>query len=149
MDHHPFRVDIADFQMRRFGAPQTSAVQDHKHDPVHRRGRGRDDARHVLLAENGGQAVRLLRVRHVRGGPWALEHLHVKEAQRGDPNGHGRGRHFANPEQVRLVLADVLQVQLLGRTPEVPGEIRNGEQIRPSCSLGVITTLEFVEHQLS
>ena len=43
----------------------------------------------------------------------------------------------------------VLDAELTGRTVEVAGEILHAREISSSGTLGVITTLEFVEHQLA
>ncbi len=44
------------------------------------------------------------------------------------------------------VLTDVLRTELVGRTLEVTREIFDGLEVDAGCSLGVITTLEFLEH---
>jgi hypothetical protein len=52
-------------------------------------------------------------------------------------------------EQMDLVLADVIGSKLLGRTTEVPSELLHCVQVRPYGVRRVVTTLEFVEHQLA
>jgi hypothetical protein len=48
-----------------------------------------------------------------------------------------------------LVLADVIGSKLLGRPTEVPGKLLHRMQVRPHGVRRVVTTLEFVEHQLA
>src|ERR1035438_10502108 len=56
---------------------------------------------------------------------------------------------FPLAEQIRLVLTDVLRTELVGRTLEVTREIFDGLEVDAGCSLGVITTLEFLEHHFT
>src|SRR5664279_2708865 len=56
---------------------------------------------------------------------------------------------FPLTEQVRLVLTDVLRTELVGRALEVTREIFDGLEVDVGCSLGVITTLEFLEHDFA
>ena len=53
------------------------------------------------------------------------------------------------PGTGKLVLADVLWAQRVRRLTEVAGEILDGHEVRPRGTLGIISTLEFFEHQVA
>jgi hypothetical protein len=53
------------------------------------------------------------------------------------------------PEQIRLILADVIRPQLVGRTVEVSRELVYGPEINARGTGCVVSTLEFFEHQFS
>ena len=61
-------------------------------------------------------------------------------------NGVGLKLSFA--EQIRLVLADVIRPELVGRTVEVTRIFVDGPEISARCAGGVVSTLELLEHQL-
>src|SRR5208337_3085380 len=56
---------------------------------------------------------------------------------------------FPLAEQTGLVMTDVLGTELVGRALEVTREIFDGLEVNAGCSLGVITTLEFLEHHFA
>jgi len=73
----------------------------------------------------------------------------VSDAQRGQLLGHTAGIQFSYPEQIRLVFTDVLGAQPVRRAMEVAGEISDGTSVTACGTLGVVTTLEFFEHDLA
>jgi hypothetical protein len=56
---------------------------------------------------------------------------------------------LAFAEQIRLVLADIFRIELIGWTLEVTCQVRDRGHIRTYSTLRVITTLEFLEHYFS
>jgi hypothetical protein len=56
---------------------------------------------------------------------------------------------FEKHASSRITHADLIQAQLIGRFVKVLGELANNLHIRPCRILGVITTLEFLQHHLS
>src|SRR5271166_5232677 len=56
---------------------------------------------------------------------------------------------FPLAEQMGLVMADVLGTELVARALEVTREIFDGLEVDAGRSLGVITTLEFLEHHFA
>ena len=52
-------------------------------------------------------------------------------------------------EQIRLVLADVIRPELVRSAVEISREFVNGTQITARRAGRVVSTLEFLEHQLS
>ena len=77
-----------------------------------------DELRHFFLAENGGQAIAFLGIGSVGNAPGPLERLDVEEAQGAEMVGHRTGSQFVQGEELRLVLADVLRSQAIGRAVE-------------------------------
>jgi len=51
-------------------------------------------------------------------------------------------------EQIRLVLADMIRPELVGRAVEVARILVDGPEISADCAGGVVSTLEFLKHQL-
>src|SRR5271168_2057717 len=103
----------------------------------------------LFLAEHCRKTLGMLgkreRIRQVRP-PQCLDE---QEPQRRRLSRDGASRKPAVAEQMDLVLADVIGSKLLGRTTEVPGELLHCTQVRPYGVRRVVTTLEFVEHQLA
>jgi hypothetical protein len=52
-------------------------------------------------------------------------------------------------EQVRLVLAKMVRAKLVGALVEVFGEVLHDSQVAGYGILGVITTLEFLQHHFA
>src|SRR5215469_4661950 len=63
------------------------------------------------------------------------------------PDGDRVGFQFANTEQLDRVITDVIQAELIGRAVEVACKIPH--KVGSSCTLGTVTTLEFIEHHLT
>ena len=60
--------------------------------------------------------------------------------------GHRTGSQFVPGEELRLVPADVLRSQAIGRVVEVLGEALDEAKVTLCGSLRVTTTLEFFQH---
>jgi hypothetical protein len=63
--------------------------------------------------------------------------------------GHRTGSQFVPGEELRLVLADVLRSQAIGRAVEVLGEPLDEANVTLCGSFRVMTTLEFLQHQFA
>jgi hypothetical protein len=72
----------------------------------------------------GPKCIGVLRIRCLGRAPASLQDLDIEEAQRRKPLRHGVRRQPPPGEQGGLVLANVLQPQPVGRTMEVPREVR-------------------------
>src|SRR6266581_4744152 len=81
VDHHPPAIDVADLEARQFSIPHAGGVEGHEESAMERSARRIDELRHLFLAENRGQAVRLLRIGSVSDAPGSLECLNVEKAQ--------------------------------------------------------------------
>src|SRR3974390_1136046 len=99
--------------------------------------------------QNAGQVKWLLGIRCIGHAPRFLHRLDEEEAQRGQPLRDGPCGEFPVAKEIRLVLPDVLRTELVGRALEVTREIFHGLEVGAGCRLGVITTLEFLEHHFA
>jgi hypothetical protein len=116
---------------------------------VERRQRCLDHAGDLFLREHGGQLVGTFWVGSVVYTPAPLQDGDEQEPQRGQTHSHTGGLRFADAEKIGLIVADVVEAEPVGRAVEVLGNLLDGQQIRSSCSLRVITTLEFIEHHFA
>ena len=112
-------------------------------------GGGFDETVDFLPAENGWQMEHLLRVRRQVCTPRLLQRPDVEEADSAEMLDNGVGLELPFAEQIRLVLADVIRPELVRRTVEVARKLVNGPEISVRGAGSVISTLEFLEHQLS
>ena len=83
MNDHPLTVDIADLQMRHFGATCACAIERHQQDAVKGELRRVDQTGDLFLAEYLRKVKNLLRIGRLGHAPASLQDLDVKEAQRG------------------------------------------------------------------
>src|SRR5204863_8484280 len=81
--------------------------------------------------------------------PRLLQRLDIEEPNSAEMLDYGVGLELSFSEQIRLVLANVVRSELVGRAVEVPRELVNGTEVCARCSRSVVATLEFLEHQLS
>ena len=63
--------------------------------------------------------------------------------------GHRPGSQFVHSEELRLVLADVLRSQAIGRAVEVLSKALDEANVTARSSLRVMTTLEFFQHHFA
>jgi len=103
----------------------------------------------LVLAEHDGERVGPFRVRRLHDRPAAFEHRHIEEAQGGQSHGDAGGLQLLHAEEVNLVIADVVEAELVGGAVEMSSELLDCEQVRFSGSLSIITTLEFIEHHFA
>ena len=80
VNHHALTVDIADFQAREFGTPESGGVEGHQQSAMQGRASRIDESRDFFLAEDRWQMNGLLRVGCFRDAPGFLECLDVKKA---------------------------------------------------------------------
>ena len=146
---HSSAIDVADLQARELGAAHASAVEGHQNSVIEGSRRSIDEQCYFFLTENGGQAVALLGIGSVGNAPGPLERLDVEEAQGAEMVGHRTGSQFVQGEELRLVLADVLRSQAIGRAVEVLGEPLNEANVTSCGSLRVMTSLEFFQHHFA
>ena len=146
VDHHPLAVDIGDFQLGQLGAAQSGGIRRHEQHAVERSLRRADQLRHFRLAEDQGQMQRLLGVGGIGDAPGFAQCLDEEESESRQAHDDGIRCQFALGEQLGLILAHVFGTQPVGWPVEVTGEILNGADVRPRCTLREVKTLEFLEH---
>src|SRR5579864_843453 len=91
---------------------------------------------------------RAARLRLARKPKWRMRTKPL-EAQGAEMVGHRTGSQFVHPEELGLVLADVLRSQAIGRAVEVLGEALDEANVTLCGSLRVMTTLEFFQHHFA
>jgi hypothetical protein len=106
-----------------------------------------NELRHLLLAENLRQSEVTFRIRRVGNAPGFLQYRNEEEPQRARPLIHCIRRQLAVAEQ--MLLANVRRLELIRRPLEVLRQIFDRLHVRAFGTLGVIPTLEFLEHHLS
>ncbi len=146
---HASAIDIADLEAREFGAAHAGAVEGHQNGAIEGSGSGIDELRDLFLTENGGQAIAFLGIGSIGNAPGPFERLDVEEAQGAEMVGHRTGSQFVHSEELRLVLADVLRSQAIGRAVEVLGEPLDEANVTLCGSFRVMTSLEFFQHDFA
>jgi len=149
VDHVARTVDVGDLQAGQFGAPEACGIKRHQQSALERRGGGFDETVDFLPAEDGRQMNHLLWIGRQVRAPRLLQSLDVEETDSAEMLDNGVGLKLSFAEQIRLVMADVVRPELVGRAVEVAREFFNGTKIRAYRAGCVISTLEFLEHQLS
>jgi hypothetical protein len=75
VNHHALTVDVANFQTREFGTPESGAVERHQQSAMQGRASRIDESRDFFVTEDRGQVKGLLRVGRLRDAPGFLERL--------------------------------------------------------------------------
>jgi hypothetical protein len=78
-----------------------------------------------------------------------LQRLHKEEAKCGCSPLHRSSGQLPLPEQMNLILPDVLRPQPVWRTTEVPGKVFNRVDVGAYSVRRVVAALEFVQHHLA
>jgi hypothetical protein len=149
VDHHARGVNVGDFEIGQFGAPDARSVESHQDRPVKWRERAFNQASYFILAQDDRQTHPFLRIRCLLDMPGPLQSPGVKEAKRCDTLSDGVVSQLAFTEQVRGIFAYLLGAELVGRTVEETREVLDGSHVRARGRFSVVTTLEFLEHHFS
>src|ERR1019366_1392132 len=81
--------------------------------------------------------------------PVALQDVNIEEPKRRQPHNYGVRTVLQLGEEHRLVLANVLWAELIGRAPEVPAEVRHTVHVRTNGRSGEVTPLQLLKHKLT
>ena len=149
VNHHALAVDVADFQVRQFRAPHAGGVERHQQSAMARRACRVDQSRDFFLAENGWQVKCPLRIGRLRDAPGLLERLAVEEPQSRQTLRNGARRQLPLLKQLGLIFTNVPGAQTVRRTVESSSKFFDCADVTACGSLGVITTLEFLQHHFS
>ena len=149
MNDHALAVDVADLQPAQLGTADTRRVQGHQNRAVEQVAGRIDEFGHLLRAQDLRQFAVALGKGQAVHHKVAFQGLDVEEAQPGDVLLYGSGVEFAVLEEVGGILADLIGSELIGSRVVVLGEIPDDPEVRFRGILGVITTLEFLQHHLS
>jgi len=112
-------VDIADLQVRQFGAPHSGRIGGHQQHAVKLCVRRVDQPRDFFLAQDRGQVNHLFRIRSLGHAPGLAQRLAEEEPQGRQPLCHGVRGQLSPGEQLRLIFAHLLGTQLVGWTVEI------------------------------
>jgi len=110
---------------------------------------GPEQGRHLRGAEDFGQLAPRLLVRDVADLPVLLEHLAVEEAERADHLIEVGPRDVAVPGEVQLVLADVLQGELIRGPHEVADKVADAAHIAVAGARAVPSEAKLVVHAIA
>ena len=81
VNHHPFAVDVADFQVRQLGVPRSSGVERHQQNAMVGNERRIDESRDFFLAQDRREVKRSFRIGSLGDAPALLECLGVEKTQ--------------------------------------------------------------------
>jgi hypothetical protein len=95
------------------------------------------------------QVEYLLRIGRLGSAPGLLQHLGVKEAQSAETLRHRVLRQLPLAKHGRLILPNMLQAQLVGRTMKVPGKVLDRVNVAANSPRGVVATLQLLKHELT
>jgi hypothetical protein len=141
--------DIKDFESSGLRTARAGAVEGHQNGAIEGAVGGVNEPGDFFLAQDGGEAEPHLGVGRLGRTPGFLERLDEEEAQSRELLGDGAGGEFSLAEQLGLILANVLRTQLVRRAMEVVSEFSDHTQVTTYGIRRVITTIEFLDHQLA
>ncbi len=144
--HHALAIDVSGFQAAQLGAAHASGVQRHEHGLVKQVAGRADQQRYLIRAEDLRQLAMPLGHREIIQQVVPFQRLVEEEAESGHVLLHGARIELLVLKQVRLVLAQMVGSELVGSLMEVLGEVLHDSQVAFYGTLGVITTLEFLQH---
>jgi hypothetical protein len=122
VNDHSLTVDVADLQMRQLSPANSGRVECHQDRAIERSRRRIDQPRDFLGAEYPGQPDDSLGVWSLVDTPGLLQCLDEEKTQGPDSLVDAIRSQLSFPEQVSLILADVLGAQRIGRPTKVAGE---------------------------
>src|SRR6266496_5284896 len=103
----------------------------------------------IRWGEDLGQLAPRLLVREVADVPGLLEHLAIEEAERADHLIEVGPRDVAVPGEMHLVLADVLQRELIRGPHEVADEVADAAHIAVAGARAVPSEAKLVVHAIA
>src|SRR5215467_10601180 len=150
VDNHALAVDVAEFQLRSFGSPETGGIQQQQDRSISNVGSGRDQLLDLFWAEHNGKLLRHSGQLHVvQLGVVPSEDLLEKEMESGHAVLDGSGCQLLIPQHVQLELANFFDAQLVRRFMEVHGEVAYGADVVANGTGSKIAPLEFIQHALT
>ena len=128
VDEHALAVDVFDLEVAHLGSPHTGRVERHEHGPVEEVAGRVDQRNRLVLAQDDGQASRPFRIRELVQLVGPLESLYEEEAECRSLVADRAGFQLALFDQMRLILPDFVQAELIGRLVEVVGKVADDRQ---------------------
>jgi len=149
VNHHAFAIHVADFQTRQLGAPHSRGVERHQQGVMVGCERRINELRDFFCTQDRGQAKYLLRIGSLFDAPGLPESFGVEESESCKALSNRARCQFLFLEEFGLVFANMARSQAVRRKVESSREIFDGADVGIYGSLGVITTLEFLQHHFS
>jgi len=106
------------FQVGQLGASHSGGVEHHQQCAMKGSASRIDESRHFFLAQDRWNVLGSFRIGGLGCAPALLESLGIEEPQSRKINGNGAWRQLSFLEQFRLVFANLLGAQAVGRTME-------------------------------
>jgi hypothetical protein len=75
--------------------------------------------------------------------------VNVEETQSCKPQDYSVRAELQLGEEHRLVLANIFRAKLIGRTMEVPAEVRNTVQVGADSCGGEVAAMQLLKHELT
>lgn len=113
MNDHALAVDVADLQVRHFGATCARGIEGHQQNAMKGEPCRVDQTRHFILAQHLRQVQNFLRIWCLGNAPAALQHLYIEEAQSGQALRYGARSQLPAREQCGLILANMPGAKLI------------------------------------
>src|SRR5208337_843433 len=107
VNHHALAVDIADFQAREFGTPQSGGVQRHQQSAMEGRASRIDEPRNFFLAQDRWHMKYFLRIGGLFDAPGLLESFRVEKSESRETLRHRVRRELPLPKQRGLIFTNV------------------------------------------
>src|SRR5215467_279724 len=148
-DDHSLAINVADLEVREFGATHAGAVERHQQRASKQRPSGVDETRYFLSTEHRGQSAPIFGIRQELSILGSLERLYKEESQSGYTVDRSAGCHLALSEQVRLITSQLIGSELIWRLAKVASERSYVLQVLASCDLRIVAALEFLQHHLA
>src|SRR5438874_325610 len=149
VNHHALAVDVRNFQVGQLGASHSGGVEHHQQCAMKGSASRIDESRHFFLAQDRWNVLGSFRIGGLGCAPALLESLGIEEPQSRKINRNGAWSQLSFLEQFRLVFANLLGAQAVGRTMEALREIFHYPDVTSYGSFSVIATLEFLQHHFS
>ena len=108
-----------------------------------------NQSRDFFLTEYPWKVPNLLRVGRLGDAPVALQNVNIEEPKRRQPHNYGVRTVLQLGEEPRLVLANVLWAELIGRAPEVPAEVRHTVHVGADGCFGEVAAMQLLKHELT
>ncbi len=108
VDDHPLAIDIANLQAGHFVAARSGSIESHQQDSIEGVAGRVNQPGDFFLAQYRGQVLHFLGIGRLRHAPGSFQSFNEEETQSGQPLGNAARSQLSLPEQIGLVLADVL-----------------------------------------
>src|SRR5438128_9538955 len=146
---HPLAIDVADLKACEFGASHAGTVERHQQRPSKQCSGCIDQARDFLSTEHSWQSAAVFGIGQELPKLRSLEGLNKEEAQSGHTVHRSAGCYLALFEQIGLIASQFVRPELIRRLTKMPGKGGHDLQILPSRDIGVVATLQLLQHHFS